>query len=86
MTPPPIPSNPYITVTGALYSAGANSFAAFLPTQSHQIADDFSLLRGNHQLQFGVNSRITGAGHALPSNCPAVCANSVGAWFRRSVR
>ncbi len=55
MTPPPIPSNPYITVTGALYSAGANSFAAFLPTQSHQIADDFSLLRGNHQLQFGVD-------------------------------
>ncbi len=55
MTPPPIPSNPYFTVTGALYTAGANSFAAFLPTQSYQATDDFSMLRGNHQLQFGVN-------------------------------
>ena len=55
MTPPPIPSNPYFTVTNALYTAGANSFPAFLPTQSHQVADDFSMLRGEHQLQFGVN-------------------------------
>lgn len=55
MTPPPIPSNPYITVTGGLYSAGPNSFAAYLPTQDHQIADDFSLLRGDHQFQFGVD-------------------------------
>jgi hypothetical protein len=55
ITPPPIPDNIYVTVTGALYSAGANSFAAAIPTQSYQVADDFSLLRGAHQMQFGVN-------------------------------
>jgi hypothetical protein len=55
MTPAPIPDNIYVTVTGALYSAGANSFAAAIPTQSHQVADDFSMLRGAHQVQFGVN-------------------------------
>jgi hypothetical protein len=55
MTAPPISNNIYVTVTGALYSAGANSFAAAIPTQSHQVSDDFSMLRGSHQLQFGVN-------------------------------
>lgn len=55
ITPPPLPNNIYITVTGAFYSAGANSFAAAIPTQSFQVADDFSLLRGAHQMQFGVD-------------------------------
>ena len=55
MTPPPIPDNIYVTVTGALYTAGANSFAASIPTQSYQVANDFSALRGGHQAQFGVN-------------------------------
>ncbi len=55
ITPPPIPSNMYITVTGALYSAGIQSFASSVPTQSHQLADDFSMLRGSHQIQFGAD-------------------------------
>jgi Carboxypeptidase regulatory-like domain/TonB dependent receptor len=55
ITAPPIPNNIYITVTGALYSAGANSFAAAIPTQSFQAADDFNMLRGAHQLQFGAD-------------------------------
>ncbi len=55
ITPPPIPDNIYITVTGALYSAGANSFAAAIPTMSYQTADDLSMVRGTHQLQFGVS-------------------------------
>jgi hypothetical protein len=55
MTAPPIPDNLYITVTGALYSAGIQSFPSYVPTQSHQLSDDFSMLRGTHQLQFGAD-------------------------------
>src|SRR5580704_15293887 len=55
ITAPPIPDNIYITVTGAFYSAGANSFPAAIPTQSFQAANDFSMLRGAHQMQFGVD-------------------------------
>jgi hypothetical protein len=55
ISPPPIPNNLFITVTGALYSAGAQSFPAYVPTQSYQFADDFSILHGSHQIQFGAN-------------------------------
>jgi hypothetical protein len=52
---PPIPNNLYITVSGALYSAGAQSFPAYVPTMDYQFADDFSILHGGHQIQFGAN-------------------------------
>lgn len=55
ISPPPLPNNLYITVSGALYSAGANSFAASIPTMDYQFGDDFSILRNGHQIQFGAN-------------------------------
>jgi hypothetical protein len=55
ITAPAIPNNIYITVTGALYSAGGGSFALAIPTQSFQAANDFSLVRGSHQMQFGAD-------------------------------
>ena len=55
ISPPPIPNNLYITVSGALYSAGSQSFPAYVPTMAYQFADDFSILHGAHQIQFGAN-------------------------------
>jgi hypothetical protein len=39
----------------AFYSAVNTSYAAFDPTTDHQIADDLSFIKGNHQFGFGVN-------------------------------
>jgi len=55
LTPPPTPNNLNVVVSGAFNSVGQNSFAAAVPTQSTQLADDFSVLRGSHQIQFGGN-------------------------------
>src|SRR5581483_7885113 len=55
ISPPPIPNNMWITVSGALYSAGSQSFAAYVPTMDYQFSDDFSILHGGHQIQFGAN-------------------------------
>jgi len=55
LAPPPTPNNLNVIVTGAFNSVGQNSFGAAVPTQSFQFADDVSIQRSNHQLQFGAN-------------------------------
>lgn len=55
ITPPPVPDNVEVAVTGALYTNGLSGFPFYLPAQSWQLADDVSLARGNHQIRFGVS-------------------------------
>jgi hypothetical protein len=55
LTAPSIPDNIYVTVSGALGSVGINSFPAIVHTTSHQLSDDFSIIRGTHEIQFGAN-------------------------------
>jgi hypothetical protein len=50
-----IPKYLLVTVTNALYSAAGATYPGFLYTTTYQIADDVSLIRGNHQIQFGGN-------------------------------
>jgi hypothetical protein len=50
-----IPSYLLVTVSNALYSAAGATYPGYLFTTSHQIADDFSMIRGKHQIQFGGN-------------------------------
>jgi len=50
-----IPSFLFVQVTGALYSAALQTNPGALFTDSHQFANDFSMVRGEHQMQFGVN-------------------------------
>jgi hypothetical protein len=49
-----VPGHVIITA-GSLSSASVFSYAAKDPTDDHQLADDLSVVRGNHQLAFGVN-------------------------------
>ncbi|MGB6945974.1 MAG: TonB-dependent receptor [Bryobacteraceae bacterium] len=55
LTEPSIPDNIYVTVSGALSSVGINSFPAIVHTTSHQLSDDFSIIHGTHEIQFGAN-------------------------------
>jgi hypothetical protein len=50
-----VPGHLIATATGAIYSAQVFSYAAFDPTTDHQLADDLSLIKGNHQFGFGAN-------------------------------
>ncbi len=50
-----IPKYLLVTVTNALYSAAGATYPGYLYTTTYQIADDVSLIRGNHQIQFGGN-------------------------------
>jgi hypothetical protein len=53
ITPPPVPNNIEVAVSGALYTNGLAGFPVKLPTESWQLADDVTLARGSHQIQFG---------------------------------
>src|SRR5689334_10189349 len=46
-----IPKYLLVTVSNALYSAAGATYPGYLYTTSYQIADDVSLIRGNHQIQ-----------------------------------
>jgi len=50
-----VPGHLIATATGAIYSAQVFSYAARDPTTSHQLSDDVSVVKGSHQLGFGVN-------------------------------
>jgi hypothetical protein len=50
-----VPGHLVATATGAIYSSQVFSYAAFDPTTDYQVANDFSVIRGSHQLGFGVN-------------------------------
>ena len=50
-----VPGHLVATATGAIYSSQVFSYAARDPTTSHQLADDVSFIRGNHQFAFGAN-------------------------------
>jgi len=50
-----IPNYLLVTVTGALYSAAGATYPGYLYTTSHQFTDDLSFVRGNHQIQVGMN-------------------------------
>ena len=50
-----VPGHLVATATGAIYSSVVFSYAARDPTTSHQLADDVSVVKGNHQFGFGVN-------------------------------
>jgi hypothetical protein len=50
-----IPSYLLVTVSGALYSAAGATYPGYLYTTSHQFADDFSVVKGKHEIQFGAN-------------------------------
>lgn len=50
-----VPGHIVASVTNALYSSTVFSYASKDPTQSSQLADDFSVIKGSHQLQFGVD-------------------------------
>lgn len=50
-----VPGHFLATASGAIYSMLNTSYAAFDPTTGHQIADDFSFIKGSHQFGFGGN-------------------------------
>ena len=50
-----IPKYLLVTVSNALYSAAGATYPGYLYTTSYQLADDLSLIRGNHQIQLGAN-------------------------------
>jgi hypothetical protein len=50
-----VPGHIVASVSNALYSSTVFSYASLDPTQSFQLSDDYSIIKGSHQLQFGVN-------------------------------
>jgi hypothetical protein len=48
-----VPGHIVVSASGAIYSSTVTSYAAKDPVQDHQLADDFSFIKGNHQLTFG---------------------------------
>jgi len=50
-----IPKFLQVMVSGALYSAALQTNPGAIFTDTYQLADDVSLVRGAHQIQFGVN-------------------------------
>jgi hypothetical protein len=50
-----VPGHLVASVSNALYSSTVFSYASLDPTQSFQAADDFSVIKGGYQMQFGVN-------------------------------
>ncbi|HEY6342563.1 MAG TPA: carboxypeptidase regulatory-like domain-containing protein [Bryobacteraceae bacterium] len=51
----PLPNYSNITVSGDFASAGGTATPGFDATTTYQFSDDFSLVRGSHQIQFGAN-------------------------------
>lgn len=50
-----VPGHIVASVSNALYSSTVFSYNSLDPTQSFQLADDYSIIKGSHQLQFGGN-------------------------------
>ncbi len=50
-----VPGHLVATATGAIYSSQVFSYAARDPTTDYQLADDLSVVKGNHQFGFGAN-------------------------------
>ncbi len=50
-----VPGHVIVSASGAISSASVFSYAAKDPTDDHQIADDLSFIKGNHQFAFGGN-------------------------------
>src|SRR6266478_2409190 len=50
-----VPGHIVVSATGAIYSSQLVSYAATDPVTAFQSGDDVSMIRGSHQLQFGVN-------------------------------
>ncbi len=50
-----VPNHSVITASGALYSSVFFSYPATDPTTSYQLADDFSWMKGSHQIAFGAS-------------------------------
>ena len=51
----PLPHYSNITISGDFASAGGTATPGFDVTTTYQYSDDFSLIRGSHQMQFGTN-------------------------------
>jgi len=51
----PLPHYSNITISGDFASAGGTATPGFDVTTTYQYSDDFSLIRGSHQMQFGAN-------------------------------
>lgn len=50
-----VPGHIVVSASGAIYSSTVTSYAAKDPVDDHQIANDFSWIKGNHQFSFGGN-------------------------------
>lgn len=50
-----VPGHIVASVSSALYSSTVFSYNSLDPTQSFQLSDDYSIIKGGHQLQFGAN-------------------------------
>jgi len=50
-----VPGHIVATATGAIYSSSVFSYGAFDPTTGYQLADDFNIVKGSHQIAFGAN-------------------------------
>ncbi|HEX5431587.1 MAG TPA: TonB-dependent receptor [Bryobacteraceae bacterium] len=50
-----VPGHFVPSVTGAIGGPSVFSYAAFDPTTDYQLSDDLSVVKGSHQLAFGVN-------------------------------
>jgi hypothetical protein len=50
-----VPGHIVISMTGGPSSAAITSYPAFDPTTGYQLADDFNIIKGKHQIAFGGN-------------------------------
>ena len=53
--PEPVPQTSYISVTGGPAIGGQAGVPGLFPTDTYQIVEDIGIVRGAHQLGFGVN-------------------------------
>ncbi len=51
----PLPNYSNINITGDFVSAGGFATPGLVNTTTYQFSDDFSLVKGSHQMQFGAN-------------------------------
>ena len=51
----PLPNYSNINITGDFQSAGGFATPGLVNTTTYQFSDDFSLIKGSHQMQFGAN-------------------------------
>ena len=51
----PLPNYSNINITGAFSSAGGFATPGLVATTTYQFSDDFSLIKGSHEMKFGAN-------------------------------